>query len=245
MVNVLPEPKAFPYGDVRAIERGRHSAAHESERLLVELVADRDLPAGCRTRHVVGRVAKSVLQITEDENAELLVLAPRGRGVLRSALRGSHSRAIAARAKCPVILASPGCDRVIAEAGERFRSVVCGVEDRQDDLPVALLAAGLAERLGSHLHLVQVPSPSRGPKHLVSLKQRTAVKGTAQVAAGPPAAAIRRASETHAARLIVVGAGRRSLRGLFRGSVAQQLTSLAAAPIAILPRDDASPRPQT
>jgi nucleotide-binding universal stress UspA family protein len=85
---------------------------HEEERrdadeFLDRLARDAGLAPGVRRRVEIGAAADCIVSACRDENADLVVLGSRGRRGLKSALLGSVSAAVAARAPCPCVVVSP------------------------------------------------------------------------------------------------------------------------------------------
>jgi nucleotide-binding universal stress UspA family protein len=61
--------------------------------------------ASARTAQATQSVAKTIHEVAEEIDAGLVVCGQRGRGVIRSALLGSVSHALAAHTKRPVLIA--------------------------------------------------------------------------------------------------------------------------------------------
>jgi nucleotide-binding universal stress UspA family protein len=108
-----PGVSAAPAGAARL----REEELREGEHLLERLGGEAGLVPMPRLRTVVGNAASCIVSMCEEERAEFVVLGSRGRGGLPSALLGSVSSAVAARAPCPCVIVPPG-----AAAGEE-RSV--------------------------------------------------------------------------------------------------------------------------
>ena len=66
---------------------------------------DRGYKASARIARANESVAKTIDEIADEIDAGLIVCGQRGRGAVRSALLGSVSRALAAHAKRPVLIA--------------------------------------------------------------------------------------------------------------------------------------------
>ena len=79
----------------------------DGEGLLERLSQEAGL-AGLRVRATAGPAASSIVAICEEEEAGLVVLGSRGRGGLASAMLGSVSSEVAARAPCPCVIVPPG-----------------------------------------------------------------------------------------------------------------------------------------
>ena len=69
-------------------------------------------------RLLEGSPAEALIETADREGAELLVVGSRGRGSLRSAVLGSVSRELAARAPCPVVVVPSGEPAETASRGE-------------------------------------------------------------------------------------------------------------------------------
>ena len=82
------------------MERDARELATEAAELLIE--------RGRSARAVIvrGDAAEGILQIAEDEHADLIVMGRRGLGRLRGALVGSVSERVARHAEIPVLLAN-------------------------------------------------------------------------------------------------------------------------------------------
>lgn len=92
-VSKVPSGRAELTAD--AVEEARQTLA-EAERLLDG--------AEVELRVELGTPAERILAAAEELGAELLVVGSRGRSAVRSALLGSVSSAVAARARCPVVV---------------------------------------------------------------------------------------------------------------------------------------------
>lgn len=81
----------------------------EAGNTLLDRIAGR-LDLGERvTRHVVvGEASERLREVAVDEGAQFLVVGSRGRGLLKSAVLGSVSSALAGDAPCPVVVVPPG-----------------------------------------------------------------------------------------------------------------------------------------
>jgi len=83
------------------------SQEERAARLVEEMVADAGL-LGAEPRVVVGLAAEGLAEVADEEDAELIVVGSRGRGVFRSAFLGSVSNALVGVARCPVLIVPPG-----------------------------------------------------------------------------------------------------------------------------------------
>ena len=133
-------------------------------------------------RLLEGSPAEALIETADREGAELLVVGSRGRGSLRSAVLGSVSRELAARAPCPVVVVPSGEPAETASRGEDAdASVVCGVDGSDQALAAAALAGRLATRLGSRLVLSSVTVAGHAPASPVPVPSRRLTCTTAGV----------------------------------------------------------------
>ncbi|MEU0489315.1 universal stress protein [Nocardiopsis sp. NPDC006139] len=187
---------------------------------------------------------------------DLLVVGSRGLGALRSAVMGSTSVRLAARAHCPVAVVPEKW----AHAGRRNRTVV-GVDGSEASLHVLRFALGRAREDGSAVTVVhswEMATPF-APEALAAsgwtppeelLEQRSGELVAAMFeevgdeAEGVDVSVVRsrqapeRAllAEAENADLVVVGSrGRGGLRGLFLGSVSQAVLHGAEVPVVVIP----------
>jgi nucleotide-binding universal stress UspA family protein len=250
LASVVDEPSLRHSRATR--ERARARAARQMQEHLSRLAEE--MPKGLQPERRVelGHPVERLLEIADDEDAELLVVGSRGRGAFSSALLGSVSRAIARRAPCPVMIVTPRALKYsvaqIAAGGGEARSVVCGVDGSERSLAAARLAADLARRLGDRLVLVHAYDPTEGPpapwtdgdggKANPVEQALASIDGPAEgvLRPGPAAYALESVANRQAARLIVVGGrDRGDLRAALAGSVSAQLLRVAGCPIVVLP----------
>src|SRR5918998_6754798 len=127
----------------------------EAEELLEPLRAR--LPRGedAQMRLVEGSPAERLIELADEEDAELLVVGSRGRGALSSAVLGGVSRKVARDARCPVVVVPPAASIGAPEAGGGSEgAVVCGVDGSGHAVTAAQVAGRLAERLGGRIVVV-------------------------------------------------------------------------------------------
>jgi nucleotide-binding universal stress UspA family protein len=185
----------------------------------------------------------------QSERARMLVLGSRGRGVLARLLGGSIGAAVAAQARCPVVV-------VREAAGAAAESVVVAV----DDSPAAQRAVGFAlaeaAALAVDVVAVRVWNPSavweRGGWDDTSREaaERYALEASlrgwsdkypevsisGRVVAGDTGPTLAEVSAR--AQLMVVGSrAPGGLGGLLTGSVSRYLLGHASCPLAVVPVD--------
>jgi nucleotide-binding universal stress UspA family protein len=213
-------------------------------------------------RLAVGSPAEAIREAADSENAELLVVGSRGRSGLRSAVLGSVSRELAARAGRPVVVVPPGEVRTGGDstAPTGSASVVCGVDGSDHALAGAVFAGRLAERLGCRVVVVHARQNVRAALSYRAARSETPpvtgqedsvdkvaadVLGRAVDAAGPsatgltepgpPAEVLEAVADREDGRLIVITArGLGGLRTSLLGSVAAELTGAATHPVVVL-----------
>jgi nucleotide-binding universal stress UspA family protein len=213
-------------------------------------------------RVVAGSPAQAIGAVADSEDAELLVVGSRGRGNLRSAVLGSVSRDLAAKAPRPVVVVPPDgastADGGSAAGGSA--SVVCGVDGSDHALAGAVFAGRLAQRLHCRLVVVHARQNVRAALSYPGARSETPpVTGQAdsvdKVAAdvlqravdaadvgatgvtepGPPAEILEAVANREDGRLIVITArGLGGVRASLLGSVAAELTSAAKRPVVVL-----------
>jgi nucleotide-binding universal stress UspA family protein len=97
---VVPGAAAIPH----AYDELRASAVDAASELLDGIRRTQGLSEGVERRVELGDPAERLIAVSDEEGAELLVVGSRGRGSLTSAVLGSVSADVAARAPCPVAL---------------------------------------------------------------------------------------------------------------------------------------------
>ena len=94
-----PGASAAPDGQAR-VERAERKRADE---LLARVAVEEQLPPGDR-RVLSGHPADAVVACARETDAAMVVVGSRGRGAIRSAVLGSVSDRVAAKARCPVLV---------------------------------------------------------------------------------------------------------------------------------------------
>jgi nucleotide-binding universal stress UspA family protein len=98
-----PGVSAAPAGQ----ERLREEELHDAESLLARLADEGGLDPEVRARAAIGDTADRIVTICGEEQASFVVLGSRGRGGLASALLGSVSSEVAAKAPCVCVIVPP------------------------------------------------------------------------------------------------------------------------------------------
>jgi nucleotide-binding universal stress UspA family protein len=98
-----PGVSAAPAGQ----ERLREVELHDAESLLARLAQEAGLEPAVRRRVAIGNAGQRVVEVCAEEEASLVVLGSRGRGGVASALLGSVSSEVAAKAPCACIVVPP------------------------------------------------------------------------------------------------------------------------------------------
>jgi nucleotide-binding universal stress UspA family protein len=83
---------------------GGLEASEQAAELVVEHVVAEAGLGGAEVRVMFGLPAERLVELADEERAELIVVGSRGRGALRSALLGSVSHDVIALADCPVLV---------------------------------------------------------------------------------------------------------------------------------------------
>ena len=192
--------------------------------------AGRDLDA--QTRVVLGDPAESLVDIADEEKADLLVVGARGHRGLAAALLGSVSQRLAVTAGCPVLIVPPGAgERFLLEAGTDAR-IVCGVDGSEESRRALAVAERLAKRLGAEVDPVFV-DPVRGWHDAPPLPLRVEV--------GDPVHELREQGSWVGVRMIAVGSrGHGPVRRALLGSVSAGLAASAPCPVLVVPPTAAS-----
>jgi nucleotide-binding universal stress UspA family protein len=107
-----PGVSAAPAGQ----QRLREAELLDGESLLARLAREADLDPGMRSRVAIGDAAERIIAICEDEAASFVVLGSRGRGGVASALLGSVSSQVAAKASCPCVIVPPSAAQLASPA---------------------------------------------------------------------------------------------------------------------------------
>ena len=256
-VHVATAPSAFldtPYHD-RALAHAREwaeKALHEAEDLLGGVASE--------LRMAEGPPARTLVSLARDVGADEIVVGSRGFGGVRAAALGSTSHALLHEADRPVIVLTPRAAerqmrRSAAGHGQDHPTAVVGWDGSQAARSALRYAAERARGEGGRLVAVSAYDPpasflgapyyeraladsqARARELLAQLEQEETlgVELHTDLAEGPPAQALARASAARDAREIVVGS-----RGLGRfraalGSVSHELLHGADCPVVVVP----------
>ena len=247
LVHVLRATRAAGHRGAVSIGVG-----HEVRRLRA-IVNEHGLPKGTRVALCRGDPAEALIDFAKADDAELMAVGSRGLHELGDAVLGSVSSTLMRVAPCPVVVAPPAIRPPLASMS--LRPLVCGVEGSDRDQHTLRLAADLARRLGSELHVVHAFSPrplAPGPAAVTpavmpdltevaeaTLERAVARAGVAarRCVVSSPAkdGLIRRADEVGAGLLVIGSQGRGKLGSALLGSVAIQLTAESHIRVVVLP----------
>jgi nucleotide-binding universal stress UspA family protein len=111
LVLVHVEPSTEAPGVSAALagqQRLQEAELRDADALLARLTQEAGLDSRVRTRTAIGDAAGQIVEISADEGASFVVLGSRGRGGLASALLGSVSSKVAAKAPCVCVIVPPG-----------------------------------------------------------------------------------------------------------------------------------------
>jgi nucleotide-binding universal stress UspA family protein len=213
-------------------------------------------------RILAGSAAPAILEAADDEAASLIVIGARGRGPLKSALIGSVSRDVSARASCPVVVVPFSTAHAVPGDEGHEDVVVCGVDGSDLSMAAAAFTGQLARQLGCRPVIVHARQdlravwaypqassatpPVTGQDDAVAALADATVQRAAEAAGGdavevvepgPPTEVINGVSDRMHARLVVIAArGRGGVRATLLGSVAAELPASASRPVVVIPR---------
>jgi nucleotide-binding universal stress UspA family protein len=235
----------------------------EAEELLESVRAR--LPGGNDTsvRLVEGSPADRLIEVADEEDADLLVVGSRGRGALSSAVLGGVSRKVVRNARCPAMVVPPAVSIGAREGnGGSAGTVVCGVDGSGHAVTAAQVAGRLAERLGGRLLVVHarqdlkavvsypgarsITPPVTGQEDAVARQADRVVQkavealdvdveATRVVESGAPAGVLAALADREDAHLIVIAArGMGAVRAAFLGSVTTALATSATRPVVVV-----------
>jgi nucleotide-binding universal stress UspA family protein len=191
------------------------------------------------------------------EDADLLVVGSRGRGVVRSIVLGSVALHCVTHAPCPVVVVRPQTQppparpRVVVglDGSDTARAALVEAVTEADLLDADVVAAAAYERpdYWSEVYSMVVPSTEQLRTAAEVAAQKVVddeVPGRAdvRVLAVEGAAGEVLARQSEEAQLLVVGSrGRGELRGLLLGSVALHCVLHASCPVMVVRSAEAGP----
>jgi nucleotide-binding universal stress UspA family protein len=109
---VLTYAHAVPFGGLSMAgplaEDELMAAQEESGARMLEEAATSAGIADAMQRVAVGLPAEQLVEIADDEGAELIVVGSRGRGAFKAAFLGSVSNSLVGIARCPILIVPPG-----------------------------------------------------------------------------------------------------------------------------------------
>jgi nucleotide-binding universal stress UspA family protein len=97
-----------------AYEHGESQAEElkDAARVLREVAEEFELEGRAERRLQLGDPVERLAEVADEQEAAMLVVGSRGRGALRSALLGSVSAGLLAKAPCPVVVVPPEMERI-------------------------------------------------------------------------------------------------------------------------------------
>lgn len=251
----------WEYGAAIPAEPGPSAPQAEAVRLRVLRLAEErartfaSVTVDCRLG--VGSVPATLIQ--EAEDADLLVLGPRGTGGFTRLLLGSVSRQAVEHAPCPVVIVPPDTD-----PRPRRAEIVVGVDGSQGSVDAVGFALEEASSRAMGLRAIHAWTRPAYPAELRPVRYDAAaveqegfrllseslagwtskypdVPVLEQVIEGAPVEVLTETSG--AVELLVVGArGRGGFPGLRMGSVSHAVLHHAKGPLAVVRRDAGSAR---
>jgi nucleotide-binding universal stress UspA family protein len=242
LIHVL-SPGRFPYGR----RLGRLGRARRWRKRLKAIAAEHCFPDGTAVRLKTGDAAEALMEVAQQEDAELMVVSSRDRASPGDAPVGSVASLLMRSASCPVVVVPLGCTAPLGSAS--LQAIVCGVAGNDKDIAVLRLAGDLARRLGAQLHAVHayregaLPAAAQGPRRRVTdMLDRSRVDAHGIVLPLPVAEALQLVAKKERAGLIVIGSRDRGWRAE-HGS-ASPVISDGDIPVVVLPPGRSPPQPR-
>jgi nucleotide-binding universal stress UspA family protein len=219
LVHVEEDAPKRPFG----LRWPRPGRATRKRKMLRATAEECCFPSETQLRLRWGDPTAELMAVAEREDAELVVVAARGRGPAGPVLLGGTASALMRSCPCPVVVVPTKSIPPLDTEG--MRSVICGVEGRESDLRALRLAADLAARLDGDLHAVhgyetgeapgtttvEPAAPSDDELRTAALRDLTlaviqaGVEARRHVLAVPLDEALERVAREERAGLIVVG----------------------------------------
>jgi nucleotide-binding universal stress UspA family protein len=222
----------------------------------IDRAARRAKAAGVAPQHrvVEGAAAPSILDLARDEGCTLIVMATHGRAGLEHFFVGSTTEAVLRGSTIPVLTIRAG--KHTARPGRCFERIIVGIDDSEPsdaalatvvDFPAEdrrhVLLCGVAGSAfvvgGREYRQAAIDELHEETERVVETALATAGKRgrsfEVRVVDGRTAPALIAAAEQEKADLIVLGShGRRGLRRLFLGSVAENVVQSASIPVLVV-----------
>jgi len=233
----------LPLPDIRIVQAAAEKLLTAAARDAAEIAPDVEVS----TRDYDGDPSPVLLD--ESTSASTIVLGSRRLGATGSAVLGSVSTAVSARAACPVVVVRGPAGDPAEHAG-----VVVGVDSHEDSQAVLAYAFDYASRHHAPLHAVLcwhvdllaemmwTPMSPAPPKTEACLSEALAGWREKYPDVAVHAGVVREravaglVAESTAQRLLVVGShGRHALAGTLLGSVSQGVLHHATCPVAVVP----------
>lgn len=164
LAHVVDEPRDFPFGQSDSMERERQERQAHGVALLRDVAMTFDLPSDTVLRCESGDPAPMLRALAAEEKAEMLVVASRGRGRIRSALFGSVTADMVDDLRCPMLVVPPGAGTRYRRAAEDHEATVaCGIDGSTNVEEVAPRADDLAAALNARLLIIHADLPPVTP----------------------------------------------------------------------------------
>ena len=242
-------------------QRIAERVAKTSAALEVERQRCSQIGVSCRAELVPGRPWESLLEYAKSHNADFIVVGPHGAepgdfllGGIRQRMLGSTADRLVRHAPCPVWVVPPG-----SEAAP-FAKWMVAVDFSPCSNEAVQLAHLLAHRTGGSLALVhvtspadvpdsEVPEPARWPQALHEATRKQAAQDLAKLAAGLQDVKVSQhvrprwsrlhlelleeAKEQSTSVLVMGSHGRKGIRQLVLGSVAERALRVSSIPILV------------
>jgi len=233
----------FPHGAETVVIDGEMTTSiAEMEKLAAEL---RNALRQCEVTFIAGKGDPKtvVLDIAEQNRADLIVVGSNCKSTLERLLLGSVSQSILNAAKCPVIIAKTPCC-LAQEASPGFRNILVPVDNSvYTDVAVRWLVNFhwapetriiVAAAVGENTDLEDVrQSLERRAREISRLLHTTNV--TVEMVKGQPEQAIVNLAEQHYADLILMGShGHSGFKKMILGSVSRAVSHAAPCAVAIV-----------
>jgi nucleotide-binding universal stress UspA family protein len=194
------------------------------------------------TRHSLeGEPAQRLLELAAQLQCSAIIMGTHNRGSLEQLFVGSTTQALLRASTIPVLTVRPGATHL--DIGRRyFERIVVGIDDSEpsDAAVAAVLALPAEDR--TQMFFISVADTAVDCKQ----SERIVGKGVAEadisgacakgrVIGGNPVEALLGAARERDADLLVLGShGRRGLRRLFLGSVAERVVQSASLPVLVV-----------